>query len=172
MPGRYLHPPEAMDVASRQPSGKHEPRDVNSPIRKMSDPFLFPSPAQEHVARQLCWLFSTCLHHQEDVASCMPSPEAVPAGLPSAEQPHTTADPSQPPKTGRNAPVQLLKHTTLSLPPGLYSYWHAFCVSVCAVGTDSLFLQYSAETEWRITFCLCSQPRKGTTLKNTSDFSC
>lgn len=31
--------------------------------------------------------------------------------------------------------------------PGLYSYWHAFCVWVYALGTDSLFLQCSTETE-------------------------
>lgn len=65
-----------------------------------------------------------------------------------------------------NAPVKSVKEATLGIfPPCLYSYWHALCVWVYALGTDSLFLQYSAETQWIITFCLCSEHRKGNTGK-------
>lgn len=86
-------------------------------------------------------------------------------------QPHATADPAPEYVQGCSSAIGKIRYT-LFAPPGLYSYWHAFCVLVYALGTDSLFLQYSAETEWRITFCLCSQPHKGNTMKNTSDFSC
>lgn len=65
-----------------------------------------------------------------------------------------------------NAPVKSVKEATLRIfPPCPYSYWHALCVWVYALGTDSLFLQYSAETQWIITFCLCSEHRKGNTGK-------
>lgn len=83
--------------------------------------------------------------------------------------------PSQPQNMYKDAWAKLVKisYTLYSPPPpGLYSYWHAFCVWVYALGTDSLFLQYSAETEQRITFCLCSEHHKGNTRKNTSDFIC
>lgn len=61
-------------------------------------------------------------------------------------QPHAMADPTPKYVQGCSSAIGKIRYT-LFFPPGLHSYWHAFCVLLYALGTDSLFLQYSAETE-------------------------